>query len=149
GRIESFGLHLQALERRIDETRHAPGRGLLAEHVPGLERLPQFESDAAARKRSEERKSEFALRFEPRRIETIAGGAQVREHIEEVRPHEVRKHEAVVQSSAPAHERSNLRVAPEGGDQRAKEKLLRETHARIGRHFKRAKLDEAQASSGA
>ena len=41
-------------------------------------------------------------------------------------------------------QRAALRLAPEPGDQRAQQQLLREAHARIGRHLEGAELDEAE-----
>ena len=54
------------------------------------------------------------------------------------------EHEPVVQRGAPAHQRAALRLAPEPGHQRAQQQLLRERHARIGRHLERAELDQTE-----
>ena len=40
-------LDLQSLERRIDVARRATGTGFFSQHVPRLDRLPQFEMHAA------------------------------------------------------------------------------------------------------
>ena len=44
----------------------APLDGFLAEHVPGFERVAQLQPHAAVLDRAVERKTEFALRLEPR-----------------------------------------------------------------------------------
>src|SRR5262249_12355763 len=61
-------------------------------------------------------------------------------------PNEVLQHESVVQRRAPTYRRATLWRAPEPSGQRAQEKLLRQTHARVWRHFERAKLHQAQPS---
>ena len=79
-------LDLDALDRRIDVARRAPGRRLLAEDVPRLDRLAQLADDAAAGlDRPEEREAELVVRGEPARVEAEAGFAQVVEHVLEVR----------------------------------------------------------------
>ena len=61
----------------------------------------------------------------------------------------MRQHEAVVQDGAPAGERAGDGRVPEPGDQGADHQLLRERHARVGRHLEAAELDEAEAAGGA
>src|SRR5262249_40625984 len=46
-RIEVLNADLQPLDRGVDEARGAADETLLAQHVPGLERLAQLEIDAA------------------------------------------------------------------------------------------------------
>ena len=74
----------------------------------------------------------------------IAGPRQIGEHALEILPDEMRQHEAVMQRRAPAHQAALLRLAPEPGDQRAEQQLLGQAHARVGRHFERAELDQAE-----
>ena len=88
--LKPVDLDLQPLDRGIDEARGAAGAALLAEHVPGLQRVAQLELDAAVGDRAVEREAEFALRVEPHRIERIAGAAQIAEHAEEILPDEMR-----------------------------------------------------------
>ena len=45
--VEALDLHLQALDRRIDEARGTAGGGVFAEHVPRLQRVAQFQFHAA------------------------------------------------------------------------------------------------------
>ena len=52
----------------------------LAEHMPGLERLADFEPDAAVLDDAADGKAEFALRLEPFRLEAIAGAIEIGEH---------------------------------------------------------------------
>jgi hypothetical protein len=96
-----------------------------------------------------DREAELALRLEPVGIEVVAGAAQIAEHVEEIVPHEMAEHEAVVQRRAPADEPARLRLAPEPGGQRAQQQLLREAHLGLGRHFEPAKLDEAETAGRA
>ena len=58
-------LHLQPLDRGIDEARGRAGIGFLAKHVPRLERVAQLEPHAAMRDRAVERKAELALGRKP------------------------------------------------------------------------------------
>src|SRR5262252_5026150 len=144
--IEAFGLHLQPLNRGVDEARgYASGR-IFAQHVPRLERVSQFQSDAAVGDGAIERKTKFALGMKPLRIEVVAGGAEIVQNVTKVPPNEVLQHESVVQRRAPTYRRATLWRAPEPSGQRAQEKLLRQTHARVWRHFERAKLHQAQPS---
>ncbi len=105
----------------FDEARGAAAGVLLAEHVPGLERLPDLHLDAAMRDLAVIGEAEFALRVEPERLHGEAGAAQVFEHVEEIGPDEMLEHETVVQRRAPAHQPAALRHAPEPGDQRAQQ----------------------------
>src|SRR6478735_5458035 len=101
-------LHLQALQRGIDEARGAAGRVLLAEHMPGLQRIAQLHLDIARSEIAEARKAEFEMRREPCRIHGVAGGTQLLQHIVEVFPDEMRQQEPVMQLGAPAFQRCRL-----------------------------------------
>ena len=68
-RVQSFDLHLQPFDRRIDESHRTTDGTLLAEHIPGLERVPKLEPHAAVIDRPIGRKAEFALGRKPERIE--------------------------------------------------------------------------------
>src|SRR6202008_1571968 len=104
---------------------------------------------ACALHRTAERKAELALRLEPSRIESITGAGKVIQDFEEIRPDEVLEHEAIVQGGAPAHRLAVERRAPKGGDERAQQQLLRQTHARIGRHLERTEFDKAEPAGRA
>src|SRR6185369_5325353 len=56
---EALGLDLQPLHRRVDIAHSAARRALFAEHMPGLQRLPQFERDAAMMDAAEHRKTKL------------------------------------------------------------------------------------------
>src|SRR5437660_1105894 len=73
----SLRLHLQALDGGIDKTHSAAGNAFFAEHMPGLERLTDFELHAAMLDRAAKRKAELALRFEPTGIEFVTRGAEI------------------------------------------------------------------------
>src|SRR5262249_53114171 len=93
---------------------------------------------------AEDRKPNPRRAMKPLRIEVIAGAAKTFQNVEKVVPNEVRQHESVVQGRTPTYRRAALWLAPEPGDQRAQEQLLRQAHARVRRHFERAELYEAQ-----
>ncbi len=79
-------LHLQALDRGIDEAHRAADRAFLAQHVPGLQRLADLELDAAMLDLAEEREAELALRVEPDRVEGDSRRARSASTSEEVLP---------------------------------------------------------------
>src|SRR5207248_11275451 len=58
-------LHFEPLERGVDVADRAAAALFLAEHVPRLDRLTQLELDAGRGDRTEQRKTEFAVRLEP------------------------------------------------------------------------------------
>src|SRR5262249_61226325 len=138
--IETLDLHLQPLNRGIDEARGDTGGRICAQHMPRLERVPQFKPDAAVGDGAVERKTKLALGMKPLRIEVIAGAAKTFQNVEKVLPNEVFQHESVVQGRAPTYRRAALWLAPEPGDQGAQEQLLRQAHARVRRDFGRAGL---------
>src|SRR5262245_5140010 len=144
--IKTFDLHLQPLDRGIDKARGDTGGRIFAQHVPRLERVPQFKLDAAVGDGAIEGKTKLALGMKPLRVEVIAGAAKTFQNVEKVLPNEVLQHESVVQGRTPTYRRAALWLAPEPGDQGAQEQLLRQAHARMRRHFERAKLQEAQPS---
>src|SRR5260370_10403983 len=133
--VEALQFDLQALDRGIHEAGGAAARRLFAQDIPGFERLAQLQPDAAVGDLAVNRKTELALGVEPFRVEAIAFAADFLEHVEEILPYEILKHEAVVQRRAPAHHGAVERLAAEPGDERAQQQLLREAHTRIGRHF--------------
>src|SRR3984893_5768217 len=64
-------LDLQTLHRGIDIAHGSARSTLLAHHMPGLERLPHFELDAAMLDGAVKGETEFKLRREPGGIERI------------------------------------------------------------------------------
>jgi len=109
------------LERGVHVARGPADRALLAEHVPGLERLAELDLDVAEREAPVARKAELVVGAEPLRIEGEPRLLELGEHVGEVGPHEVGQHEAVVQGGAPAHQRRTVGCVPEAGDERAQE----------------------------
>src|ERR1700748_364065 len=112
---KAFSFDLQPFDRGIDIAHGAACAALLAQHVPGLQRLPQLQRDAAVMDAAEGWKAEFELREIPFRREIVARAPKFLQHIEKIFPEEMRQHEAVVQHGAPAHELALLRLAPELG----------------------------------
>src|SRR5580692_9286176 len=111
--VKARDLDLQPLDRGIDEAHRGAGIALLAQHVPGLDRLAQFEADAAVADGTAHRKPELPLRLEPGRIEDVTGGFEIVQDFEEILPDEMLEHETVVQRRAPAHRLAAKRRAPE------------------------------------
>ena len=146
---EAAGLDLQPLHRTVDIANGAARGALLAQHMPGLERLPHFKLHAAMFHHAAEREAELALGLEPFGLEGVARPAQIAEHAQKVLPDEMRQHEFVMQGGAPAHQLALLGLAPEPGDERAQQQLLGETHARVRRHLEGAEFEQAQAPCGA
>ena len=82
--------HLQPLERGVDEARGAARAGLLAEHVPRLDRLAKLEHDAVARQRSDARKAKLELRREPLGPKREPGCGGLGDDVAQILPDEVR-----------------------------------------------------------
>ncbi len=89
------------------------------------------------------------MRREPIGLEAIAGGAEIVEHVGEVLPHEVRQHEIVVQSRAPAAQPLLVGPVPERSDQAAQQRLLCHAHAPVRRHLEGAQLQEPAPAGSA
>src|SRR5215471_14058302 len=144
--IETLDLDLQPLNRGVDEARGDASGRIFAQHVPRLQRVSQFKPDAAVGDCAIERKTKLTLGMKPLRVEVIAGAEESFQNVEKIPPNEVFQHESVVQRRTPTYRRTALRLAPEPGDQRTQEQLLRQAHARVRRHFERAELHQAQPS---
>src|SRR5712671_2731185 len=87
-RVEALQLDLQALDRGIHEAGRAACGDLLAQDIPGFERLAQLKPDAAIGDLAVNRKTELALGVEPFRNEAIALAADFLQHVEEILPDE-------------------------------------------------------------
>ncbi|MNQ83452.1 hypothetical protein D3C85_985300 [compost metagenome] len=106
--------------------------------MPGLERLAQFQRNAADGVVANLGEAEFQMRGEPFGPHRITGGVEVDDDIGEVLLDKVRQQEAIVQLRAPARQfRRCIGLAPEPRDQRPQQQLLRQAHARMGRHLER------------
>ena len=73
----ALDFHLQPLDRRIHIAGRAADGALLAEHVPGLDRLAKFDVDIGVRELADARKAELEVGREPLEIELIAARAQL------------------------------------------------------------------------
>ena len=78
----------------------------------------------------------------------ISTGVQFGQDIVKILLHEMREHEAVVNLGAPADEALLVGVLPESGDHRAKQEMLGEAHAGMGRHLEGAHFQKSQSSAG-
>src|SRR5439155_23045626 len=128
---EAGRLDLQAFDGRVNIAHGAAGGSLFAEHMPGLQRLPQFERDAAMMDAAEHRKAKLELGGVPFVRKLVAGLPEFIEHAEKILPEEMRQHEAIVQRRAPADELALLWLTPQLCDQRADQQLLRQRHPGI------------------
>ena len=97
--------------------------------------MAQLEPHAAVLHAAADREAELPLRFEPGRVEGVAGALEVIQDRKEILPDEMFQHKAVVQGRSPAYRLAVERRAPEPGNERAQQQLLGETHARVRRHF--------------
>src|SRR5213592_4334561 len=117
--------------------------------MPGFEGLPDFEMNTALSDAAVERKTKFKVRREPIRFQRVTALSQVINHVVKILLNKVRKHEAVMKVRAPAHQRALVGLLPKAGDERAEQKLLGETHARVRRHFKGSQFDQAKPPAAA
>ena len=118
---ESRRAQLQTLHGCIDKPHRAADGAFFAQHMPGLQRLPDFELHAAMLDNSKHRKPELELRFEPRHVEFISGALQIGERAAKILLDEIGQHEPVMQRRAPTHQRTLLRLTPEPGDECAQQ----------------------------
>src|SRR5262249_28459946 len=90
GGIENLDLHLQPLDRGIDEARGDTGGPPLAPHKPKGERGAPIKTHAPAGGGARRSETKLALGMKPLRIEVIAGAAKTVQNGEKVLPNEVR-----------------------------------------------------------
>jgi len=143
--FQALDLDLQALDGAVDIAHRAAAARLLAQHVPGFERVAQLELDATLGHAADQREAELEMRREPVGLKAVTRGAEIIEHVGEVLPHEVRQHEVVVQARAPAAQPLLIGVIPESRDQPPQHRLLRHAHAPVRRHLESAQLQEPRA----
>src|SRR3954471_121290 len=103
--------------------------------MPRFQRLAKTEVRAAYRHLAIERKPELEVRSEPLRIKAEAAVFQFVEHVGEVLADEPGQHEPVVKRRAPSRQLRVVWLAPEAGNQRPQQELLRQAHARVRRHL--------------
>ena len=139
---------LQPLDRTVDVPHRGSDGAFLAQHVPGLQRGPQFQMQAPVGDLADLRETEFPVGQVPGGFQRESGVARLADHIAKILPHEMRQHEPVVQRRLPRHQRRPVRLVPEPGDQRPQQQLLSQTHAGMRRHLERAELDQPQAARG-
>src|SRR5207244_3981295 len=72
---------LEPLERGIHVTRRGAREPLLAQHVPGFERLANFDIDPASGHLAVEGKTKFKVRREPIRLQRVTAVSQVINHV--------------------------------------------------------------------
>src|SRR5260370_9557734 len=114
--IETLDLHLQPLNRGVDEARGDASGRIFAQHVPRLQRVSQFKPDAAVGDCAIVRKTKLALGMKPLRIEVIVGAAEIFQNVKKVPPTELCQHEPVVHRRTPAYRLTALRLEPEPAD---------------------------------
>src|SRR3984893_2255491 len=122
--IETLDLHLQPLDRGVDEARGDASGRIFAQHVPRLQRVSQFKLDAAVGDCAIRRKTKLALGMKPLRVEVIASAAESLQNVEKVPPNEVFQHESVVQRRTPTYRRTPPRLAPEPPQPRAQQHVV-------------------------
>ena len=135
---------LHALHGAVDEPRRAAAGRLLAEHVPGLQRMAQFQRDTAQRDLADAREAEFEMRREPGAIETEPVRAKLLQHVGEILRDVMRQQEVVVDAGAPVHQTPLVGRPPERRHGGAHQQELRRRHPRMRRHFQRTEFDQPQ-----
>src|SRR5205823_14369721 len=116
-RRHAADLHLQPLDGRIDEARRPARADLLAEDVPRLDRLSQFDGHAIVAHGAEAWETELDERIEPRGVEGVSELVQVRCDVTDVRGDEMRQKPTVVQCGTPTHQAASVRRLPDACDQ--------------------------------
>src|SRR5258706_5343719 len=144
--VEARRLDLEALDGGIDVARGPGPRDLLAQDVPGLNRLAQLDLDAFVGNGAVAREAELEERREPLEAERMPGAVQVLDHVAKVERDEVRQHEFIVQPRRPVDQLLAARMLPEAGYEGAQQQDLHEAHARVRRHLEGAKLEQPEAS---
>src|SRR5215471_3072816 len=75
--IKTLDLHLQPLDRGVDKARGDASGRIVAQYVPRLERVSQFNFHAAVGHCAIERKTQLTLRMKPPRVEVIARAEEI------------------------------------------------------------------------
>src|SRR5437762_11071499 len=89
-------LDLQAFDRGVDVARGAGARNLLAEDMPGLDRLAQLDRHTVIVDATETRKAELDEGIEPFEREPIPESVQLADDVAQVGGDEMRQHPAIV-----------------------------------------------------
>ena len=142
-------LDLHSLHRGIDIAGGAAQSLFLAQHVPWLQRLPQFQFDIPLDDAAIMRETELEERQEPVALEGKTRLVQVVRHILEVFPDIVRQHEAVVDLRPPARQLPIfIGLLPEPRHQTAQQQHLHQAHPGVRRHLEGPHLHQAQPPGG-
>src|SRR5262245_7647708 len=115
--------------------------------MPRLERLSQLQADASLRDRAVKRKPELGMRPEPLGMQRVSCAPQIAHNDVKVLNDEMRQHQPSVKLGPPAHQRPDVWLLPEPGDEAAQKQLLRQTHSGVRRHLERPKLYESLSSA--
>ncbi len=114
--------------------------------MPRLQGLPQLDFGAERGEVPILGETELEVRREPLRLESKACLVQLRHDIGKILFDEMRQHEPVVQFGAPSGQAlGRVWRAPEAGQQRPQQQLLRQAHLRVRRHFESPQLQQALA----
>src|SRR5262249_590512 len=87
---------LQPFQGTVDITHRAARSRFLGQHMPRLERRPQFYVDVALRKIADAGESKLKMRCEPTQLKWVARGVEVCQHVPEICFAEVRQHPTVM-----------------------------------------------------
>ena len=140
---------LDAFHRRVDVAGGAARGGLLAEHVPRLDRAAQLDLHAVEHRGADAREPELGERVQPAGVEVDAVRAQIGGDIGDVVNQEVRQQVSAVQVGAVADQRGPQRLVPEPGHQRAHQQRLHHRHLGVRRHLEAAQLQQAEPAARA
>ena len=140
---------LDAFHRGVDVAGGAAGGGLLAEHVPRLDRAAQLEFHAVEHRGADAREAELGERVQPAGLEVDAVRPQVGGDLGDVVNHVVRQQVSAVQVGAVPDQRGPQRLVPEPGHQRAHQQRLHHRHLGVRRHLEATQLQQAEPAAGA
>ena len=146
-RCETGDLDLQSFGRGVDVPGGRAGCRVLAEHVPRLDRRPQFELDSGDVGDADPRKAEFQVRREPGRIQVEVVGPEIGHDLGDVGHREVRQQEPLVQLGAPADQRGRVPLLGEPRQQRPDQQRLDQGHVGVRRHLEPAQLQQPESSA--
>ena len=104
--------HLDALDRRVDVAGGAARGGLLAQHVPRLDRAAQLDLDAVEHRGADAREPELGERVQPAGVEVDAVRPQVGGDVGDVVNQEVRQQVSAVQVGAVADRAGRAAARP-------------------------------------
>ena len=139
---------LDALDRGVDIARGPAPARLLAQHVPRLDRVAQFELDVAGLQLPDQRTAQFDEGPKKLGVHAQFMGLEECQHVLEVLPHPIGQQEFVVEARAPANQALSVGPLGQRRQQAAHQQHLGDGHARVRGHLDRPEFDQALPAHG-